>query len=89
MGYVSRMRKSSGWLLAHAFGLLQAVNLHAQASPAPSSSPGHAQILILGTGTPVIDAAHSGNSIGILVRGALYIFDAGPGVESRMLAAVA
>jgi ribonuclease Z len=61
----------------------------AQASPAPSSPPGHAQVLILGTGTPIIDAAHSGNSIGILVRGALYIFDAGPGVERRMLEAVA
>jgi ribonuclease BN (tRNA processing enzyme) len=43
----------------------------------------------LGTGTPNIDAAHSGNSIGILVHGALYIFDAGPGVERRMLEAVA
>lgn len=56
-----------------------------QTSPA---SPG-SQILMLGTGTPVIDAAHSGNSIGILVRGSLYIFDAGPGVERRLLEAVA
>ena len=63
--------------------------LHAQASVTPSSLAGHAQILMLGTGTPIIDAAHSGNSIGILVRGALYIFDAGPGVERRMLEAVA
>jgi ribonuclease BN (tRNA processing enzyme) len=78
------MKKSSHWLLTHTFLLLPAVSLHAQAS-----SAGHAQILILGTGTPVIDAAHSGNSIGILVRGSLYIFDAGPGVERRMLEAVA
>lgn len=63
--------------------------LSAQASPAPTRPAGHTQILILGTGTPVIDAAHSGNSIGILVRGSLYIFDAGPGVERRMLEAVA
>ena len=63
--------------------------LFAQASPAPSSPKGHAQILMLGTGTPVIDAAHSGTSIGILVRGSLYIFDAGPGVERRLLEAVA
>ena len=88
------MKKSSR-LVAHTFFLLPALSLHAQTAPAPSSlpspplSPGHAQILILGTGTPVIDAAHSGNSIGILVRGALYIFDAGPGVERRMLEAVA
>jgi ribonuclease BN (tRNA processing enzyme) len=83
------VKKSSRWLLTHTCLLLPAVTLHAQASPAPSSPPGHTQILILGTGTPIIDAAHSGNSIGILVRGSLYIFDAGPGVERRMLEAVA
>jgi ribonuclease BN (tRNA processing enzyme) len=69
--------------------LTSAPRLLAQASPAPSSAAPHSQILMLGTGTPVIDAAHSGNSIGILVRGSLYIFDAGPGVERRMLEAVA
>ena len=82
------MKKPSRWLLSYALAVLPAVSLHAQVAPAPSS-PGSAQVLILGTGTPVIDAAHSGNSIGILVRGALYIFDAGPGVERRMLEAVA
>ncbi|HJQ52729.1 MAG TPA: MBL fold metallo-hydrolase, partial [Gemmatimonadaceae bacterium] len=54
----------------------------------PSASPA-AQVLMLGTGTPIINAAHSGNSVGVLVRGSLYIFDAGPGVERRMLEAVA
>ena len=78
------MTKSSRWLFTLAFLLAPGVSLRAQASTA-----GHAQILMLGTGTPVIDAAHSGNSIGILVRGSLYIFDAGPGVERRMLEAVA
>ena len=63
--------------------------LFAQASAVTPSTAAHAQILMIGTGTPVIDAAHSGNSIGILVRGSLYIFDAGPGVERRMLEAVA
>jgi ribonuclease BN (tRNA processing enzyme) len=63
--------------------------LIAQVSPTQAPSAPAAQILMLGTGTPIIDAAHSGNSIGILVRGALYIFDAGPGVERRMLEAVA
>jgi ribonuclease BN (tRNA processing enzyme) len=63
--------------------------LLAQVSSVTPSAAAHAQILMLGTGTPVIDAAHSGNSIGILVRGSLYIFDAGPGVERRMLEAVA
>ena len=60
------------------------------AQPAPTAQPARqSQILMLGTGTPVIDATRSGTSIGILVRGALYIFDAGPGVERRMLEAVA
>src|SRR4029079_3301932 len=63
--------------------------LLAQASAVQPPAAAHAQILMLGTGTPVIDAAHSGNSIGILVRGSLYIFDVGPGVERRMLEAVA
>jgi ribonuclease BN (tRNA processing enzyme)/pimeloyl-ACP methyl ester carboxylesterase len=59
------------------------------ASPVASPPAQRSQILMLGTGTPVIDAAHSGTSIGILVRGSLYIFDAGPGVERRLLEAVA
>ena len=63
--------------------------LFAQLSPVSSPSAPHAQILMLGTGTPIIDAAHSGTSIGILVARSLYIFDAGPGVERRMLEAVA
>jgi ribonuclease BN (tRNA processing enzyme) len=63
--------------------------LFAQTPPLPSPAARHAQIIILGTGSPNIDATHSGTSIGILVSGALYIFDAGPGVERRMLEAVA
>jgi len=61
----------------------------AQASSVASPPATRSQILMLGTGTPIIDAAHSGTSIGILVRGSLYIFDAGPGVERRLLEAVA
>src|SRR3954465_14582374 len=88
IGYLRGMKPSSRWLLAHTFLLLPAPSLHAQASSV-QSTPGHAQVLILGTGSPIIDAVHSGNSIGILVRGSLYIFDAGPGVERRMFEAVA
>jgi ribonuclease BN (tRNA processing enzyme) len=60
--------------------LTSAPRVLAQASPPEARS----QILMLGTGTPIIDAAHSGTSVGILVRGSLYIFDAGPGVERLM-----
>lgn len=77
-------RFAAACILASAF----APRLRAQAPTAPSSRALHAQVLMLGTGTPIIDAAHSGNSIGILVRGSLYIFDAGPGVERRMFEAV-
>lgn len=64
---------------------------------APLAAPARAQqrdttptarVIMLGTGTPILDARHSGNSVGILVRRALYVFDAGPGVERRMLEAV-
>jgi len=46
-----------------------------------------AQIVILGDGTPVISAERSGTSVGIVVRGTLYIFDAGPGVIRRIFEA--
>ncbi|HET9636706.1 MAG TPA: subclass B3 metallo-beta-lactamase [Gemmatimonadaceae bacterium] len=63
--------------------------LAAQTSTAPPPATRHSQIILFGTGTPIIDATHSGPSIGILIAGSLYIFDAGPGVERRMLEAVA
>lgn len=82
------MTTRSRWLLTQALLWLPAATAQSQTPAAPSGTQ-RSQILMLGTGTPIIDAAHSGNSIGILVRGALYIFDAGPGVERRMLEAVA
>jgi len=51
---------------------------------APSS---HASVIILGDGSPLISADRSGTSIGVLVRGTLYIFDAGPGVLRRVFEA--
>lgn len=52
---------------------------HAQSSQTARSS-----IVILGDGTPVLSADRSGTSIGIAVRGTLYVFDAGPGVLRRV-----
>lgn len=66
--------------------LLAATPLAAQQ---PADSQPAARVIMLGTGTPILDAAHSGNSVGVLVHGALYVFDAGPGVERRMMEAVA
>lgn len=53
--------------------------VHAQAS-----SPVRSAIVILGDGTPLLSADRSGTSIGIVVRGTLYVFDAGPGVLRRV-----
>jgi len=52
------------------------------AQPADKTS-----ILVLGVGTPAMSAERSGTSIGVIVRGTIYIFDAGPGVERRMFEA--
>lgn len=41
-------------------------------------------IVVLGDGTPLLGADRSGTSIGIVVRGTLYVFDAGPGVLRRI-----
>jgi hypothetical protein len=57
-----------------------AMRAHAQ-QPAPRP---HASIVILGDGTPILSADRSGASIGIVVGGTLYVFDAGPGVLRRI-----
>lgn len=44
-------------------------------------------ILVLGIGTPAMNAERSGTSIGVIVRGVVYFFDAGPGIERRMFEA--
>jgi ribonuclease BN (tRNA processing enzyme) len=48
------------------------------------SAPARSAIVILGDGTPLLSAERSGTSIGIVIRGTLYIFDAGPGVLRRI-----
>jgi len=41
------------------------------------------QVVMLGTGTPVIDPARSGPSLAVVVNGTAYLVDAGPGVVRR------
>lgn len=48
---------------------------------------GKSSILILGVGTPAMSVDRSGTSVGVIVRGTIYIFDAGPGIERRMFEA--
>jgi ribonuclease BN (tRNA processing enzyme) len=43
--------------------------------------------IVLGVGTPVLDENRAGTSIGIVASGTLYLFDAGAGVERRIMEA--
>jgi ribonuclease Z len=52
----------------------------------PPATPPTAAI-VFGVGSPNITAERSGTSIGIAAGGTLYIFDAGPGVERRIMEA--
>lgn len=55
-----------------------------QAASATTQDRG-TKAVVLGVGSPVIGPNRSGTSIGIVVKGTLYVFDAGPGVERRVL----
>ena len=54
--------------------------------PAADSTP---RLVLLGTGTPIPDPERGGPSLAIVVNGASYLFDAGPGVVRRATAAAA
>jgi ribonuclease BN (tRNA processing enzyme) len=43
--------------------------------------------IVLGVGSPVITAERSGTSIGVIVAGTMYVFDAGDGVVRRIMEA--
>lgn len=49
--------------------------------------PARAQIVFLGTGTPNPDPARSGPALAVVLHGAAYLVDAGPGVVRRAAAA--
>lgn len=59
--------------------------------PAGPAAPADraARVILLGTGTPILTAEHSGNSVAVLVHRALYVFDAGPGMVTRLTQAMA
>lgn len=57
------------------------------ASSAQSVAPTEAQVVMLGTGTPLPDPQRSGPSTAIVVNGMSYIVDAGTGVVRRAAAA--
>ena len=50
-------------------------------------APGRTQIVLLGTGTPGLDPDRSGPATAVVVNGAAYLVDFGPGVVRRAAAA--
>ncbi len=52
-----------------------------------AQSPSKTQVVILGTGTPVLDPDRSGPAVAVVVNGAAYLVDFGPGVVRRAAAA--
>jgi ribonuclease BN (tRNA processing enzyme) len=61
----------------------------ARAAAAPPRAPdsAQAQVVFLGTGTPIPDPDRSGPSVAVVAGGSAYIVDAGPGVVRRAQAA--
>ncbi len=49
----------------------------------------HTRVVMLGTGTPNADPERSGPAVAIIVNGAVYLVDAGPGIVRRAAAAKA
>jgi ribonuclease BN (tRNA processing enzyme) len=71
-------------LCAVATCLMISVHLAARTQP---SSPPTTRIVLLGTGTPSPDPDRSGPATAIVVNGAPYLIDFGPGVVRRIAAA--
>ena len=59
----------------------------AQAQEKPASGASKTQVVILGTGTPRADPDASGPAVAIVVNGAAYLVDCGPGAVRRAAAA--
>jgi ribonuclease Z len=57
------------------------------AFPQIAAAPGKTQVIILGTGTPIANPDRSGPSVAVVVNGAAYLVDFGPGVVRRAAAA--
>src|SRR5262245_4774470 len=71
--------------LALALVLTSSGSLLSQAARSETKSASAA--IVFGVGSPVLNAVRSGTSIGIVADGTLYIFDAGAGVERRIMEA--
>jgi ribonuclease Z len=65
------------------------VSTSARGTRAPRLMPADsvARVVLLGTGTPIPDPERSGPGLAIVVNGASYLVDAGPGIVRRAVAA--
>lgn len=73
------------WLALASDSRAQATNANTQADQQASST--NTRVVILGTGTPQARPEASGPAVAIVVGGAAYLVDAGPGVVRRAAAA--
>jgi len=64
-----------------------AINAAPQTPVSTPSAPSHTQVVILGAGTPAADPDNSGPAVAVVVNGAAYLVDCGPGVVRRAAAA--
>jgi ribonuclease BN (tRNA processing enzyme) len=69
--------------------VLAFIAAHSAAVPQPSkaAAPRRADVVLLGTGSPVPDPLRSGPATAIVVNGASYLVDLGPGLVRRAAAA--
>ena len=70
-----------------ALTLMSAFSANAHPQPSAPNPSLRSAVVVLGDGTPVLSADRSGTSIGVVVRGTIYVFDAGPGVLRRLFEA--
>jgi len=75
------------FLATFAITAASAINAAPQTSPSTPSAASHTQVVILGAGTPAADPDNSGPAVAVVVNGAAYLVDCGPGVVRRAAAA--
>ena len=80
------MRSINGILILQLVQLLL-VRGAGLAQEKPASAGAHTQVVVLGTGTPLADPERSGPAVAVVVNGAAYLVDCGPGVVRRAAAA--
>jgi ribonuclease BN (tRNA processing enzyme) len=78
---------TQGAMLALALALVLTSSGSLLSQAARSEAKSASAAIVFGVGSPLLTAERSGTSIGIVADGTLYIFDAGAGVERRIMEA--